>query len=151
MGARIGARDPSATPSTHRAAAFAALAASKRVTFVYHALIVVFISVARESSALSIRRSVLTHLPWLHLALVYAVAVLLCSVSLSTCQPKPPALPVVCSMLAIVFLVCRFRGLVDCCIDSLLALWPTVPQLCTLVLGQGLVSRSNIMTSAVPD
>ena len=71
-------------------------------------LIVVFIAVARESPALSIRRSILTTLSRLHLVLVHAVAALLCSVSSSTCQPKPPALLVVRFMFAIVVLVCRF-------------------------------------------
>ena len=82
-------------------------------------------------------------------SLLIARAPYLCSVSSSTCQPKPPALLVVCSMLAIVFLVCRFRGLVDCCIGALLASWSTLPQLCTLILRQGLVAGSNITTSAV--
>ena len=99
-------------------------------------LIVVSIAVARESPALSIRQSILTPLSRLHLVLVHAVAALLCSVSSSTCQPKPPALIVVRSMLAIVFLVCRFQGLVDCCIGALLASWSTLPQLCTPLLRQ---------------
>ena len=114
-------------------------------------LIVLFIAVARESPALSIRWSVLTILPRLNLVLLHAVAVLLCSVSLSTCQPKPPTLLVVRFMLTIAVLVCRFQGLVDCCIGALLASWSTLPRLCTLVLRQGLVFRSNIMTSPVPD
>ena len=78
-------------------------------------LIVVFIAVASDSPALSIRQSVLTPLPRLHLVLVHAVAALL-PVSSSTYQPKPPALLVVCFVLAIVVLIvvlmlCWHRGL----------------------------------------
>ena len=36
LGARVGVLDSSATPSTHRAAAFAVLSAPKRSAFVYH-------------------------------------------------------------------------------------------------------------------
>ena len=80
----------------------------------YHAFIVVFIAAACELPALSIRRSVLTPLPRLYLVLVHTVATLLCYVSSSTYQPKPPALLIVCFLLAIAVLISRFRGLVDC-------------------------------------
>ena len=43
-------------------------------------LVVVFIATARVSPVFSIRRFDLVPLPWLHLVLVHAVAVLLCSV-----------------------------------------------------------------------
>ena len=114
-------------------------------------LIVVFIAVARESPALSIRWSVLTPLSRLHLVLVHAVAALLCSVFSSTYQPKPLALLEVCFVFAIAVLIFCFRGLVDCCIDALLASWPALSQLRTLLPRQSLVSRSKIITLVVPN
>ena len=114
-------------------------------------LIAVFIAVAHESLALSIRRFVLTPIPRLNLVLVHDVAVLLCSVSLSAYHPKPPALLVVHFVLVIVVLTFRFRGLVDYCIDALLPSWPALSQLRTLLLGQSLVSGSKITTSVAPN
>ena len=81
-------------------------------------LIVVSVAVARELLVFSTYLLVCLSFPRLHLVLVHAVTVLLCFVSLSAYQPKPSVLLIVCFVLAIVVLVCRFRCLVDCCVGA---------------------------------
>ena len=151
LGARIGVRDSSATSSTHRAAAFAALSAPKRVAFVHYTFDRCVHCHRACVAGILYPLVVSAPLSRLHLVLVHAVTDLLCSVSSSSYHPKPLALLVVCFVLAIVVLICRFRVLVDCCIDALLALWPASPQLRTLLLKQSLVSGSNTITSVVPN